>query len=72
MKKNKIPISSFSLSKNFSLGQAIQAIKNLKRISTCKENKHDLVFKLGKGYNISDHYRCKQCGKIEWVNRESK
>ena len=71
MKKNKIPVSAFLRSKNFSLSQAIQTIKNLRRISICKENGHDLIFKLGKGYNIGDHYICKHCGKIEWVDQKT-
>lgn len=71
MKENKIPISSFSRVKNFSLSQAIETIKNIRWISICKENGHDLVFKLGKGYDYGDHYICKHCGKIEWIDKKS-
>ncbi|MFB5647810.1 MAG: hypothetical protein ACE5RO_06710, partial [Candidatus Nitrosomaritimum yanchengensis] len=58
-------------SKFFSLNNAIKIIKDFRRTALCKENGHEWIFTLGKGFYIGDHYICKHCGKIEWIDKET-
>ena len=69
-KKTRLQLILFKI-KRFFIKSSNQAIKDIRRNSLYEEKGRKLVFTFGKGYYIGDHYICKQCGEIKWVNEGS-